>query len=159
LILSLLDKMATYRSAPTVPADIITYRFGDKLVYVRPADNYEQALDFAQKEFSDELSQVSRDRISFTIVATMNGERRAVRISESAWVAAVARLLRGEVIDIQVRPQPQSADSKDLPPQYLEVPQLSRMSYSTPPSRNGSRSSSPSSRSDRGSSRSWFGKY
>jgi len=151
--------MATYRSAPTVPADIITYRLGDKLVYVRPADSYEQALDFAQKEFSDELSQVSRDRISFTIVATMNGERRAVRISESAWVAAVARLLRGEVIDIQVRPPPQSADSKDQPPQYLEVPQLPRMYRSTPPSPNSSRSPSPSSRSDRGSSRPWFGRH
>lgn len=33
--------MATYRSSPTVPADIITYRLGTKLVYVKPADDYE----------------------------------------------------------------------------------------------------------------------
>ncbi|KAG6809303.1 hypothetical protein H0H92_000761, partial [Tricholoma furcatifolium] len=93
------------RSEPTVPAEIITYRFGPKLVYVKPADNYEQAIDYAQKEFSEELEGVPRDRISFVVAARLNNnERQSVRISESAWQAAVARLLRGEVVDIQVRP-------------------------------------------------------
>jgi hypothetical protein len=153
-------------------------------VYVRPADDYEvrskrswsysvldipplqQALDFAQKEFPEELSDVSRDRISFNISATMGGERRAIRISESAWVAAVARLLRGEVIDVTVKPlpkSPKSSDAKDIePPQYLEVPQpvsQSRASRSTPASPAHSRQTSPSGQSEKGSSRSWFGKH
>jgi len=150
--------MATYRSDPPVPTDIITYRLGSKLVYVRPADNYEQALDFAQKEFPEDLADVSRDRISFNITAKMNGEHRHVRISESAWVAAVTRLLRGEVIDIHVRPLRGSVDTKEAPPpQYLEVPQQTlRHSSSTPSSpRNRSRDASPSP-SERGSSRSWW---
>lgn len=150
--------MATFRSTPTVPPEVITYRLADKLVYVRPADNYEQALDFAQKEFAEELSEVSRDRISFNISAPVNGERRSVRISESAWPAAVARLLRGEVIDIHVRPLP----AKDQPPQYLEVPldSASRMSRSSPPSRTHARESSPSCGGEKSSSpRSWFGKF
>ncbi|GLB37778.1 hypothetical protein LshimejAT787_0408290 [Lyophyllum shimeji] len=152
--------MATYRSEPPVPTDIITYRLGSKLVYVRPADNYEQALELAQKEFSEDLAGLSRDRISFNITAKMNGERRHVRISESAWVAAVTRLLRGEVIDIHVRPPPGFVDTKEPPPpQYLEVPQTTLRHSSTPSSpRSRSRDPSPSP-SERGSSRSWFGKH
>lgn len=30
-----------YRSGPTVPADIVTYRHNEKLVYVKPAETYE----------------------------------------------------------------------------------------------------------------------
>ncbi|KAG5653513.1 hypothetical protein H0H81_012586 [Sphagnurus paluster] len=85
------------RAEIPVAADIITYRLGSKLVYVRPADDYE--ANFAQKEFPEELANVPRERISFMISAKMNGESRVVRISESAWVGAVTRLLRGEVID------------------------------------------------------------
>ncbi|KAF8222654.1 hypothetical protein L208DRAFT_1321397 [Tricholoma matsutake] len=148
--------MATFRSTPTVPPEVITYRLGDKLVYVKPAAHYEASLDFAQKEFAEELSEVSRNRISFNISAPVNGERRSVRISESAWPAAVARLLRGEVINIQVRPLP----LKDQPPQYLEVPDRdSRLSRSSPPSRTHSREASPSCGSEKGSSRSWFGRF
>ena len=33
--------MATFRSTPTIPPEVITYRLADKLVYVRPADDYE----------------------------------------------------------------------------------------------------------------------
>ncbi|TFK44860.1 hypothetical protein BDQ12DRAFT_673703 [Crucibulum laeve] len=144
--------MAMYRTGPTIPADIITYRYNHKLVYVRPADNYEQALDFAQKEFPDELENIPRDRITFVIVANMSGERKPVRISESAWPAAVARLLRAEVIDIVVRPDPNDIKEKEAPPMYLEVPQLDgsgkekdslRHSRSAPSSRTHSRSRSP----------------
>ena len=114
----------------------------------------QQALNFAQKEFAEELSEVSRDRISFNISAPVNGERRSVRISESAWPAAVARLLRGEVIDIHLRPLP----LKDQPPQYLEVPDpTSQLSRSSPPSRTHSREGSPSCGSEK--PRSWFGKF
>ncbi|KAF9456942.1 hypothetical protein BDZ94DRAFT_293818 [Collybia nuda] len=151
--------MASYRSGATpIPADIITYRLGDKLVYVRPADDYEQALDFAQKEFHEELSTISRERISFNVYATMNGERRSVRISESAWAPAVARLLRGEVIDISIRPLPQPSGTKDQPPQYLDVLPQTRLSEPrlTPTYPVRCKEPLPGRRSDKGSSRHWF---
>ncbi|KAF5380532.1 hypothetical protein D9615_004722 [Tricholomella constricta] len=151
--------MATYRSEPPVPTDIITYRCGSKLVYVRPADSYEQALDFAQKEFPEELAELPRDRIFFNISAKMNGEHKQVRISESAWVAAVTRLLRGEVIDVCVRPEPRDTKSELPPPQYLEVPQRSLRQSSSAPSSPQNRSREPSpTPSDKGS-RSWFGRH
>jgi len=155
--------MASYRTTPAVPADIITYHHGGKLVYVKPADNYEKALDIAQKEFPDELSRIDRDRISFTVAANIGQEKRTIRISESAWVAAVARLLRGEVIDIQIHPPSKGTAGKDAPPQYLEVPDSkeglelplpSRPTRSLPAK---SRTPSPSGRSTK-SNRSWFGK-
>ena len=42
--------MATYRSSPTIPADIVTYRFEEKLVYVRPADNYDVSTAIVSKD-------------------------------------------------------------------------------------------------------------
>ncbi|KAF8891745.1 hypothetical protein BD779DRAFT_1468676 [Infundibulicybe gibba] len=153
--------MATYRTSPTVPPDMITYRLGNKLVFVKPADDYEAALDIAQKEFPEDLSQISRDRISFYILATMEGQKRAIRVSESAWPAASAGLRRTEIIDILVRP-----NVKEAPPQYLEVPQSKEGSlplssekifpHSAPSSQAGSRAPSPSGRA---SPRSWFGKF
>jgi len=100
----------------------------------------------------------------FTISVNVQGERRHVRISESAWPGTVGRLLRGEVIDVGVRPDPSAAIA---PPQYLEVPSKEpavtqqkpvRHSRSTPSSRSHSPVSS--NQSDKGGStrvRSWFG--
>ncbi|KAH0588747.1 hypothetical protein H2248_004553 [Termitomyces sp. 'cryptogamus'] len=149
----------TYRTEAPVPTDIITYRLNSKLVFVRPADDYEQALDYAQKEFPDELAELDRSRISFYINAKMNGDRlQSVRISASAWPAAVSRLLRGEVIDVCVYTPPtvRHSDSKDVaPPQYLEVPQLYH-STSVPSSpRRRSPSPSCSVHSEK-TKRSWF---
>lgn len=154
----------TYRNSPVVPTDIITYKHAGKLVYVKPAENYELALDFAQKEFPEELGHIPRDRIMFTISVNVQGERRHVRISESAWTGTVGRLLRGEVIDVGLRPDPSAVIP---PPQYLEIPSKEpavaqprsvRHSRSTPSSRQ--HSPTPSSQSDKGGStriRSWFG--
>ncbi|TFK23923.1 hypothetical protein FA15DRAFT_670009 [Coprinopsis marcescibilis] len=141
-----------YRSGPVVPADIVTYRHNHKLVYVKPQETYDKALDVAQKEFNEELGATPRERIGFSVTSSFNGERQPVRISESAWSSAVARLLRGEVIDVYVRGE---ADSKERvpPPQYLEVPGKSgsRQSQSNP----SSRAASPAS-SDAKTRRSWF---
>lgn len=35
----------TYRNGPVVPADIITYKHAGKLVYVKPAENYEVSIE------------------------------------------------------------------------------------------------------------------
>ncbi|KAJ6597422.1 hypothetical protein B0H10DRAFT_2232052 [Mycena sp. CBHHK59/15] len=142
---------------PALP-DYITYRYANKLVYVRPAQNYETALDIAQKEFV-ELSEVPRERISFNTIATLNRqEPRVVRISESAWFAAVARQLCGGVIDILVSPDPNS------PPTYLAVPaemmkeeiDILSKARSTPSSRPPPRQPSPSGRSTKSAKCSWL---
>ncbi|KAJ7729498.1 hypothetical protein DFH07DRAFT_849945 [Mycena maculata] len=150
--------MATIKTTTPALPDYITYRFANRLVYVRPASSYEIALDIAQKEFI-ELADVPRDRISFNTVATLNRqEPRVVRISESAWFAAVARQLCGGVIDILVTPDPNS------PPTYLAVPadmmkeeiDILRKSRSTPSTPTQSRHPSPSGRSTKSSKRTWL---
>jgi hypothetical protein len=117
------------------------------------------ALDIAQKEFV-ELTDIPRDRISFNTVATLNRqEPRVVRISESAWFAAVARQLCGGVIDIIVVPDPNS------PPTYLAVPAdmmkeeidiLRKTRASAPSTPARSRQSSPSANSTKSVKRSWL---
>ncbi|KAJ7594641.1 hypothetical protein C8J56DRAFT_444248 [Mycena floridula] len=152
--------MATFRKTSPVPADIVTYRFSDNLVYVKPATDYEATLDVAQKEFPEGLAHVDRDRIIFTIPATVGGTRQKVRISSGAWPSTIVRMLRGEVIDISITDSKEEKEKEAPPPQYLEVPDTdynSRLSRSSPSSRCNSRASSPSGRSEK-SSRSWIGK-
>ncbi|KAJ7782760.1 hypothetical protein B0H16DRAFT_1297330 [Mycena metata] len=172
--------MATIKTTTPALPDYITYRFANRLVYVRPAHTYEvrvhsftaneiyrprliirrPALDIAQKEFI-ELATIPRERISFNTVASLNRqEPRVVRISESAWFAAVARQLCGGVIDILVSPDPSA------PPTYLAVPspgemtkdevEILRKTRSTPSSPTHSRQSSPSGRSTKSAKRSWL---
>jgi hypothetical protein len=43
--------MATFRSTPTVPPEVITYRLGEKLVYVKPAADYEARYTQYSKYF------------------------------------------------------------------------------------------------------------
>jgi len=132
------------------------------LVYVSPVAEYNTALDIALKEFP-QLANVPRNRISFNTLATFTsrGETRVVRISESAWAAAVARQLRGAILDILVSPDPNAKveETDAAPPQYLEIPiSVERKSRSTPSSPASSRHPSPSpSRSQRNNRRSWLG--
>ncbi|KAJ6620866.1 hypothetical protein B0H10DRAFT_2019802 [Mycena sp. CBHHK59/15] len=139
--------MATIKTTTPALPDYITYRYANKLVYVRPAQNYEVS------------SEVPRERISFNTIATLNRqEPRVVRISESAWFAAVARQLCGGVIDILVSPDPNS------PPTYLAVPaemmkeeiDILSKARSTPSSRPPPRQPSPSGRSTKSAKCSWL---
>ncbi|KAF9006360.1 hypothetical protein BDZ89DRAFT_1025669 [Hymenopellis radicata] len=110
-------------SSTSNPNNLITYRFEEELVYVGVVPNYKDALDIVVKEFPI-LSEVDRERLTLSTHATMNGARRTVRISESGWAPTSAKLLRGEVIDVTLKP-PRSAESLvDAPPQYLEVPDV-----------------------------------
>ncbi|KAJ7635274.1 hypothetical protein FB45DRAFT_911153, partial [Roridomyces roridus] len=101
---------------PSTLPEYITYRFRNRLVYVRPASTYETALDLAQKEFT-ELSTVPRENISLNTAATVNKQDPpvVVRISESAWGATMARQQSGGVIDIGV------SESDLLPPTYAHL--------------------------------------
>ncbi len=66
-----------------------------------------------------------------------------VRISESAWEYTCERLLRGEIIDVTLKPRvhrlkSRSEESLSPPPQYLEVPDGKSGYYSAPASRASS---------------------
>ncbi|KIK60950.1 hypothetical protein GYMLUDRAFT_43496 [Collybiopsis luxurians FD-317 M1] len=174
--------MASYpRSSPGLPPppEIITYRLGDKLVYVTPPLDYEEAIDLAIQEFPSLKAYTekgeSRDRIAFYTVTTMSqGTRHSVCISKSAWKPCVSRMLRGDVVNIVVLPPSNTNSSTTTneaelpPPQYLEVPDLSgqpashRKSRSIPPSSHSGasgrhKSPSGSTRSSGSSKRrSWF---
>jgi hypothetical protein len=103
----------------TTPADIVTYRLNDKMVYVTPADSYEQAIDFAKKVFPDELRKVNRNNISFSItVITRGDKKRSVWIADMAWSTVVSTLHRYEIIDVHVQPEVQVThdDITSLPP-------------------------------------------
>ncbi|KAL0564917.1 hypothetical protein V5O48_017118 [Marasmius crinis-equi] len=107
----------TTATTSTTPPPIITYRIGEKLVYVKPAHTFADAVELAMAEFPDELDGIPSRRITFTASATLNGEKRAVRISESAWPGATERMLRGEVLDVVVLPEPDKKDmDMDSPP-------------------------------------------
>jgi hypothetical protein len=118
----------------------------------------------ALKEFADELTGIPKHRIRFSLQATMNGNRRRVRISESAWPSAVSRLLRGEVIDIEVVEE-RTKDEKDSPPRYLEVPDIKvndvsisegRRTKSAPSSRQSSPFPEEKAEVETTNARTWF---
>lgn len=132
------NQINNHYNAPTSinqPPEVITYRLNGKMVYVTPATNYEvspsqsqihfcqfiltilqQALDFAQNLFPEELSTVKRDRISFSVLRvdisrSLNKSRHeAARIAPIAWQAVVGGLKTYEIIDIHVQVQPPPAE-------------------------------------------------
>ncbi|PFH50877.1 hypothetical protein AMATHDRAFT_143916 [Amanita thiersii Skay4041] len=145
--------MPSQRAAHT-PADFVTYRYGQKLVYVAPVYDYEQAVNIAQKEYT-ELAQIPRDRILFSISAPLHGKKHMVRISESAWSAAMQRVLRGEIIDIHIRADPllqetvSIYDESQTPKNYWGI-------KSRPKSSDCLSTSSRNSKDQASSRRSWF---
>ncbi|KAI5824106.1 hypothetical protein K523DRAFT_285602 [Schizophyllum commune Tattone D] len=124
------------------PADIITYRYKERLVYVTPEKDYQAAVDMAIQEYAEELAGVPRESIYFYTMANMDGQRRAVRIGRSAWPRAMEKLVRGEVVDIAIRPHTRDAvyglsgdaTASQPPPQYLEVPGARESGRSRSPS-------------------------
>ncbi|KAF9268689.1 hypothetical protein L218DRAFT_954133 [Marasmius fiardii PR-910] len=106
-----------------ISPEVITYRIGEKLVYVKPAQTYIAAIQLAFQEFPEELDGISPQRITFTISATLNGEKRSVRISESAWSFSVTRMARGEILNVVVAPESDRKVDSVPPPQYLEAPE------------------------------------
>ncbi|KAJ7862160.1 hypothetical protein B0H14DRAFT_2740953 [Mycena olivaceomarginata] len=121
--------MATIQTTtPSLP-NYITYRFANRLVYVRPGQTHEIVLDIAQKEFI-ELTGISR-------------EPNFVQTLARGW-SRWARQLCGGVIDIIVTLDPNS------PPIYVAVPgdMMKKDSDRVQPS--------PSQRSTQSSKRSWL---
>ncbi|KAJ8586424.1 hypothetical protein M405DRAFT_743643, partial [Rhizopogon salebrosus TDB-379] len=87
------------------PADIITYRLNDKMMYVPPAENFDQAVTFARSAFDNELTGVHNSRISFSLNVLTNGKQTSMGISSVAWAVVVSRLEPYEIIDVHVQPE------------------------------------------------------
>jgi len=98
---------------------VVTYCHDKKFVYVKLAENYEQALDIAQQEFADELRNVRRDRISFSLRVKYTGEKStcSVRIPATTWPAAFKKRPLYAVLDVHVQPE-LHAERVDGPPGY-----------------------------------------
>ncbi|KAK7444259.1 hypothetical protein VKT23_015269 [Stygiomarasmius scandens] len=142
---------SSYASAPnhtnSIP-EIITYRLDDSLVYVKPSLNYNEAITLAIKEYPSELGPISRSRITFTIQATMNGTRRTVRISESAWERTVSRMVRGEVVAIEILPE-ETTFASEVEVKNLNL-KMSQVDLGAPPKYNQATSDDCSSSTSSG---------
>ncbi|KAI0301570.1 hypothetical protein B0F90DRAFT_1628468 [Multifurca ochricompacta] len=100
-----------------IPADILTYCYCSRMVYVTPGESYEQAINFAQEAFP-ELRNIDRDLICLEIRVVFNNqkERKTAQIGRMAWSAVVATLARYEIVEIRVSSSP--AQPATEPPPY-----------------------------------------
>ncbi|EJD08553.1 uncharacterized protein FOMMEDRAFT_151421 [Fomitiporia mediterranea MF3/22] len=85
------------------PAELITYRLDQEMVYVQPANDFEEALNYAQSVFP-QLFAVPRSRIAFAVNVRVNGILRPVRIAPMAWPRVRRSLATYEIIDISILP-------------------------------------------------------
>ncbi|KAJ7072599.1 hypothetical protein C8F01DRAFT_1243636 [Mycena amicta] len=121
--------MATIKTSTPALPDYITYRFANRLVYVRPAQTYE-------KEFV-ELADILGNAYHST---------------------PLPQQLCGGIIDILVSPDPNSpptylAVPTDMMKEEIDILQKSRSASASPPP---PRRSSPASRSTKSAKRSWL---
>ncbi|PCH36713.1 hypothetical protein WOLCODRAFT_140559 [Wolfiporia cocos MD-104 SS10] len=108
------------RSTTPIPSTVITYRYNDKMVYVTPADSYQQAVDFAKQVFP-ELADVDRHRITFSVSVKPTKDGNHVQIGPMAWQAVAAQLARYEILEVIVNPAVVVEGADDGPPQYADA--------------------------------------
>ncbi|KAG2074753.1 hypothetical protein BDR04DRAFT_115582 [Suillus decipiens] len=82
------------------PADVITYRFNNQMIYVPPAESFDQAVTFARSAFENDLTGIDKSRISFSLNVLANGKQSSVGISRVAWSRIMSHLARYEIIDV-----------------------------------------------------------
>jgi len=93
----------THRRSPSPnSADIVTYRYNEKLVYVPVAHDYIQALAHARVAFP-QLSKLSDASLSLSLTSP-GQEHKLVGISAPAWPKLVAHMSRFQVIDVRAAP-------------------------------------------------------
>ncbi|KAG1740881.1 uncharacterized protein EDB91DRAFT_1081945 [Suillus paluster] len=92
------------RQSPA-PADVITYRLNNQMMYVPPAQSFDQAVTFARSAFETDLTGIDKSRISFSLNVLANGKQGSVGISSVAWPTIMSRLARYEIIDVHVQPE------------------------------------------------------
>ncbi|KAG2352322.1 hypothetical protein BDR07DRAFT_1438170 [Suillus spraguei] len=98
------------RQSPT-PADVITYRLNNRMVYVpQPrtstlAQLFQQAVTFARSAFEGDLTGIDKSRISFSLNVLANGKKSSVNISREAWSTIMSHLVQYEIVDVHVQPE------------------------------------------------------
>ncbi|KAG2043726.1 hypothetical protein BDR03DRAFT_909187 [Suillus americanus] len=92
------------RQSPA-PADVVTYRFNNQMMYVPPAESFDQAVTFARSAFESDLTGIDKGRISFSLNVLANGKQSSVGISKVAWSRIMSHLARYEIIDVHVQPE------------------------------------------------------
>ncbi|KAJ3526369.1 hypothetical protein NM688_g8269 [Phlebia brevispora] len=143
-------------NAPKPLADIITYRYVDKFVYVKPAPTYRKAIEYARTEFP-ELLATKPEHVTLWVNATVKGQKEKVRVSNMAYDDIVRNLVRHEIVDIVIMETPPASPrvvvtDMEAPPVY-DADEKTRREYlsidttnsrSRSPSPPGSRPRSPS---------------
>ncbi|KAI0918912.1 hypothetical protein AcW1_003569 [Taiwanofungus camphoratus] len=133
---------------------IVTYRLRERMVYVTPAETYDQAIAYAKTVFADELYGVDPERISFSVSVVVQGGTRTVSIGSMAWKAVIASLAQYEIIDVLVQdvtPEVVVHDVDELP-EYSETKEPKEF-FSRSPSPSHSKSRTPSRSPSRSPSR------
>ncbi|KAL5504758.1 hypothetical protein ACEPAH_7421 [Sanghuangporus vaninii] len=89
------------------PAELVTYRLGDEMVYVEPPQHHEQALDFAKRVFPS-LADTPRSRLAFQVSVRVGSHESLskVRIAPMAWARAMKSLATYEIIEIVILAEP-----------------------------------------------------
>ncbi|KAG2754023.1 hypothetical protein P692DRAFT_20854473 [Suillus brevipes Sb2] len=97
-------KTSARRQSPA-PADVITYRLNNQMMYVPPAESFDQAVTFARSAFEGDLTGIDKSRISFSLNVLANGKQSSVGISRVAWSTIMSHLARYEIIDVHIQPE------------------------------------------------------
>ncbi|KAG2153332.1 hypothetical protein DEU56DRAFT_774618 [Suillus clintonianus] len=97
--------MRTSRRQSPAPADVITYRLNKQMMYVPPAESFDQAVTFARSAFERDLTGVDKNRISFSLNVLANGKQSSVGISRVAWQSVMSHMARYEIIDVHIQPE------------------------------------------------------
>ncbi|KAG1860763.1 hypothetical protein F4604DRAFT_1658185 [Suillus subluteus] len=97
------------------PADIITYRLNNQMMYVPTAESFDQAVTFARSAFESDLTGIDKSRISFSLNVLVNGKQSSVDISHGAWSTIMSHLVRYEIVDVHIQPEPRVSGP---PPSY-----------------------------------------
>jgi len=153
---------APHSMARSSPAGIVTYRLQDKMVYVTPAETFEQAVEYAKTVFPEELGRVEPSRISFSVSVVAPDGAQTVQIGPMAWAAVIDSLARYEIIDILVQPAVVVDGAEDTPPKYADVADEENQGLSadrkspSPSTTPKSRTPSPSAAGRRDKALSWI---
>ncbi|KAG2366741.1 hypothetical protein BDR07DRAFT_1395686 [Suillus spraguei] len=75
------------------------------MIYVPPAESFDQAVTFARSAFENDLTGIDKSRISFSLNVLANGKQSSVGISRVAWPTIMSHLARYEIIDVHVQPE------------------------------------------------------
>ncbi|KAG0699357.1 hypothetical protein DFH29DRAFT_809202, partial [Suillus ampliporus] len=84
--------------------DVITYRLNNQMMYVPPAQSFDQS-HLPRSAFESDLTGIDKGRISFSLNVLAHGKQSSVGISSVAWPTIMSHLARYEIIDVHVQPE------------------------------------------------------